>query len=84
MPTDAQTETMKRPPIKVRHCKHADDEYSITLATENRHIDLSVSHWSHCPGGSADISIFTLSISEIKELGAAIISEAAKIELGAE
>ena len=82
MPTDAKTLTM--PPIKVRHCKHADDEYSITLAAENRHIGLSVSHWSNCPGGSADISIFKLSISEIKELGAAIIAEVAKIELGVE
>jgi len=73
-------ETEKKPEIKISHTQHNEDEYSISLEIEDRHVSLSTYGWSHKQGYMADVSIFDLSVDEIQKLGEALITEALRIK----
>ena len=69
-----------KPTFGISHCKHADD-YSLGIAFEDLTTELHTYPWSHKIGYHAEVSIYGLTIQNIKDLASAIMAEAIKIEL---
>jgi hypothetical protein len=75
----AQREDVGIPKIRVRYCKHSESDYSLSLDVEEGHMVESTSHRR----GGCTVAVFSLTPTDIKTLGQAIIEQAIKIELEA-
>ena len=81
METETQeTQTQEKPEIEVGHCKHAENDYSLSINVENRHVGLGTYHYNHRIGYRASIDIYDMTRDDIQRLGELLITEALKIK----
>ena len=81
METETQEpQTQEIPKIEVGHCKHHENDYSLSINVQDRHVGLSAYNWSHRIGYHACLDIYDLTPDDIQRLGELLITEALKIK----
>lgn len=80
METKVEKQTQERSEFKVGHYKHSENDYSLSIQVEDRHVLLGVYSWTPKIGYHAHLDIYGLTPDDIQRLGELLITEALKIK----
>ena len=75
--TDPITETLE---LSVRHCRHSQGNYSLTINTGNCHVSLNSHAYNHRPGNNRNRSSLGMKPEDVLKLGNLITAEAFRIK----
>lgn len=78
--TKVQEEQAQSLKIKVRHCHHGEDSYSIGIEVKDVQMAMRAYSFSPSPGSHNDVTIFDMSIDDMLRLAQLIQDEAFKIK----
>ena len=65
-----------KPEFKVSHCRHGDNQYSLSIAVDDIHVDLSTHSYTHLPGHHVDVTFYNLGPEGVMDLAKLLADEA--------